>query len=203
MTCFSSITTFVFVFPPLGPRGEHQAPADPQTVHAVAVTTETAVAPALTVSLRESGTGSARIEIGTGTEWSETGLQTEIESGIVGIPELQIEPQSGEEAANREARGKSEKKSVMLRVKESEAVGRSETTKSVPVVESEKGSAQKIREPKGKEMNSATRMSGRRKGTGRLVRASGQAKAGAERGGTKMNGRARNVLGHAPGVVKN
>lgn len=187
------------VFLPLGPRGEHQAPADPQTVHAAAVTTETVVAPALTVSLRERGTGSAKIEIGTGTEWSETGLQTEIESGIVGIPEPQIEPQSGEEAVNREAR----EKSVMLRVKESEAVGRSETTKSVPVVESEKGSAQKIREPKGKEMNSATRMSERRKSTGRLVRASGQAKAGAERGGTKMSGRARNVLGHAPGVVKN
>lgn len=94
---------------------------------------------ALTVSLSERGTASARIETGNGTKWRETGLQTgtEIERGIVGIPKPQIEPQNGEGAAKRGMR----EKSGMERVKESEVVERTGSTKSAAVAQSEKGSA--------------------------------------------------------------
>lgn len=154
----------------------------------------------MTASLRERGTASAKIETGKGT-----GLQTgtEIERGIVGIPEPQIEPLSGGGAVNRGMREKRGRKSRMGRVKESEAVGRNGSTKSAPVVESEKGSAQKKREPKEKEMTGVTRMSEKRENKGRSASASGLAKAGVERGGTKVSALAGNVLGHAPGVVRN
>lgn len=186
---------------PLGPQGEHQALADPQTVHAAAVTIENGVEPASTVSLRERGTGSVKIETGKGTEWRETKLQTgtEIEKGIVGIPEPQSAPQSGEGAVNRGAT----EKSGMERVKESEVVGRNGSTKSAPVAESEKGSARKIRGPKEKEMNGVTRVSEKRKGIGRSVRASSRAKAGVERGGTKGSVQAGSVLDHILGVDRN
>lgn len=168
-----------------GLRGEHQALADPQTVHAAAVTTENGEEPASTESLRESETGSVKTETGKGTEWKGTRLQTgtETEKGIVGIPEPQIVPQSGEGAENRGTREKRE----MERMKEREAVGRIGSTKSVPVAESEKESTQKIRGPKEKEMNGVTRVSEKREGIGRSVRASGQAKAGVERGSTKVS----------------
>lgn len=189
------------MFFPLGPQGEHQALADPQIVHVATVATENGMEPALTASLRERGTGNAKIETGKGTGWRETGLQTgtEIAKGIVGIPEPQIEHQSGEEAANRGTRGKS----GMERAKESEAAGRNVSIKIAPVVESEKGSTQKIRGPKGKEMIGVTRMSEMREGTGRHVSARGQAKAGVERGGTELSAQVGNVLGHAPGAVRN
>lgn len=194
-----ALLLFLFFFsPPLGPQEERRALGNPQTVPAAAVTTENDVEPASTASFRERGTASAKIETGKGTEWRETGLQTgaEIKSGIVGIPEPQIEPQSGEKPGNRG-------KSGMETVKESEAVGRNGSTKSAPVVESETGSVQKIRGPKEKQMNGVIKMSERRGGTGRSARASGQAKAGVERGGTKVSTRAGKVLGHAPGVVRN
>lgn len=155
----------------------------------------------MTVSLRERGTGSAKIETGKGTERRGIRLQTGtgIEKGIVGIPEHQIEPQSGDGAVRRGMR----EKSGMERVKEREVAERSGSIKNAPVVESEKGSAQKIRGLKEKETNGVTRASETRGGIGRSVRASGRAKAGAERGSTKVSARAGNVRGHAPGVVRN
>lgn len=157
--------------------------------------------PASTVSLRERGTASEKIKTGNGTKWTVTGVQTgtEIERGIVGIPKPQIEPRKSEEVASR---GTSVK-SGMERVKENEAVGRSGITKSAQAAQSEKGGAQKIREPKETMMHGVTRMSERRGSTGRNVRASGQARVGVERGGTKVNARVENVLGHAPGAVRN
>lgn len=157
--------------------------------------------PASTVSLKERETVSAKIETGNGIEWSVTGFQTgtEIERGIVGILKPQIVPPRGERVAN----GGTSEKSGMERVKESEAVGRSGSTKSAQVAQSEKGGVRKIRGPKEKMMHGATRMSERKGGTGKSARASGQAKVGVERGGTKVSARVGNGLGHAPGAVRN
>lgn len=51
-------------------------------------------------------------------------------------------------------------------------------------------------------MNGVTRMSEKRGGTGRSVKASGQAKVGAERGDTRVSAQVGNVLGQAPGAVR-
>lgn len=100
-------------------------------------------------------------------------------------------------------RERRERKSVMERVKETGAVGRRGSTRSAPVVVSEKGSAQKIKGQKEKEMNGVTRMIERKRGIERSVRASVQAKAGVERGSTKVSAQVGSIPGHAPGVVRN